>query len=140
VSDDDAMTWLANLVWPEQQERRERLEQAVGIAREDPPSITRGDLFDALPALLTEAGRHGTPVVFHSAVIAYLDDEPRERFHDLMTGLVADGTCRWVSNEAPRVLPRVTGALAVPAGRFVLGLDGRPVALTHGHGHAIDWL
>jgi len=140
VSDDDAMTWLANLVWPEQQERRERLEQAVAIAREDPPGITRGDLFDALPALLTEAGRHGTPVVFHSAVIAYLDDEPRERFHDLMAGLVADGKCRWVSNEAPGVLPRVTGELAVPAGRFVLGLDGRPVALTHGHGHAIEWL
>ena len=139
VSDADAMAWLANLVWPEQQERRDRLEQAIAIAREDPPHLVRGDLFEALPALLAEAGRHGTPVVFHSAVIAYLDDDSRERFHDLMSGLVATGTCRWVSNEAPRVLPRITGELAVPTGRFVLALDGRPVALTHGHGHAIDW-
>lgn len=140
VRDDDAMAWLANLVWPEQEERRLRLAQAVEIARRDPPTIIAGDLFDALPALLGEAGRHGTPVVFHSAVIAYLDDELRERFHDVMAGLVAAGTCRWVSNEAPGVLRRVTGDLPVPVGRFVLGLDGRPVALTHGHGHAIDWL
>jgi hypothetical protein len=140
VRDDDAMAWLANLVWPEQEERRERLEQAVRVAREDPPNIVAGDLFDALPGLLAEAGRHGTPVVFHSAVIAYLEAEQRESFHDLMAGLVADGVCRWVSNEAPQVLPRIVGDLAVPVGRFVLGLDGRPVALTHGHGHAIDWL
>lgn len=140
VRDDDAMAWLRTLVWPEQQERRERLEQAVRIAAEDPPEIVRGDLFEALPALVAEAGRHGTPVVFHSAVIAYLEVGERERFHDLMTGLVADGTCRWVSNEAPHVLPLVRGDLEVPVGRFVLGLDGRAVALTHGHGHAIDWL
>lgn len=140
VRDDDAMAWLANLVWPEQEDRRVRLEQAVRIARDDPPSICSGDLFEELPALLAEAARHGTPVVFHSAVIAYLEEEARERFHDLMSGLVADGECRWVSNEAPHVLGRVTGDLAVPTGRFVLGLDGRARALTHGHGHAIDWL
>lgn len=139
VRDDDAMAWLTNLVWPEQQERRERLEDAVRIARAEPPIIRKGDLFDALPDLLDEAGRHGTPVVFHSAVIAYLEVEQRERFHELMAELVAAGECRWLSNEAPHVLPRITGDLTVPVGRFVLGLDGSPVALTHGHGHAIDW-
>lgn len=140
VRDEDAMAWLANLVWPEQQERRDRLERAVRIARAEPPTITKGDLFDALPELLAEAGRHGTPVVFHSAVVAYLEVDARARFHDLMAGLVAAGECRWVSNEAPHVLPGVTGDLSVPVGRFVLGLDGSAVALTHGHGHAIDWL
>ena len=45
-----------------------------------------------------------------------------------------------ISNEAPTVLPRVTGGLEPGTGRFVLGLDGVPVAATHGHGHAIDWL
>ena len=57
-----------------------------------------------------------------------------------MTDLVRQGRCHWVSNEGRRVLPRVTGDLAVPAGRFVTALDGVPVALSHGHGHAIDWL
>ncbi len=140
VHDDDAMAWLANLVWPEQENRRTRLREAVDIARQDPPSIIKGDLLEALPALLSEAGRHGTPVVFHSAVIAYLDEGARDDFHRTMVGVVGSGAGRWVSNEGPHVLPDVTGGLDVPVGRFVLGLDGRAVALTHGHGHAIQWL
>ena len=140
VRDADAMAWLTTLVWPEQDARRERLRAAVQVARREPPEIVRGDLFDALPGLLRQAGQHGTPVVFHSAVIAYLDPADRTRFHQLMTGLVREGACRWVSNEAPQVLPGVTGAYDVPPGRFVTALDGVPVALSHGHGHALEWL
>ena len=102
--------------------------------------MLRGDLQDRLPELLDEAARHGTPVVFHSAVIAYLQAADRARFHDLMTGLVEEGRCRWISNEGRRVLPRVTGDLEVPTGRFVTALDGVPVAFSHGHGHTVDWL
>jgi hypothetical protein len=140
VTDADAMAWLTTLVWPEQDERRERLRAAVEVARREPPDLVRGDLFDHLPTLLDDAGRHGTPVVLHSAVIAYLEEPDRERFHDLMTDLVREGRCHWISNEGQRVLPRVTGDLDVPSGRFVTALDGVPVALSHGHGHAIDWL
>lgn len=139
VDDEDAMAWLTTLVWPEQDERRRRLRAAVEVARREPAYVVRGDLLDRLPALLEEAGRHGTPVVLHSAVIAYLEDADRERFHDVMTGLVADGACHWVSNEAPHVLPRVSGGLEVGPGRFVLALDGVPVAAAHGHGHALEW-
>ena len=140
VSDDDAMGWLENLVWPEQDERRERLRAAVAVARQDPPALVRGDLLEGLPDLLEQAAPHGTPVVFHSAVIAYLEGADRERFHQLMTGLVAEGRCRWISNEGRRVLPGVTGDREVPSGRFVTALDGTPVAWSHGHGHAVDWL
>lgn len=140
VRDEDAMAWLTNLVWPEQDDRRTRLREAIAVARREPPGIVQGDLQAELPGLVRRAAEHGSPVVFHSAVIAYLDDDARRAFHDTMTELVADGTVRWVSNEGPRVLPGVTQGLDVPAGRFVLGLDGRPVALTHGHGHSITWL
>lgn len=140
VSDEDAVAWLENLVWPEQDERRERLRSAVAVARQDPPTLVRGDLLDRLPGLLDEAAPHGTPVVFHSAVIAYLEEPRRDRFHELMTGLVAEGRCRWISNEGRRVLPAVTGSLEVPSGRFVTALDGTPVSWSHGHGHTIDWL
>ena len=140
VSDPDAMAWLENLVWPEQEQRRRRLRTAVEVARQEPPRLRRGDLFDHLPGLLDEAATFGTPVVLHSAVVAYLEEADRSRFHDLMTDLVDEGRCRWISNEGPRVLPGVTGALEVPPGRFVTALDGVPVAFSHGHGHAIDWL
>jgi hypothetical protein len=139
VTDEDAMAWLESLVWPEQDERRQRLRAAVAVARSEPAYIEAGDLFDRLPGLLERARAHGTPVVFHSAVIAYVDGAGRDRFHELMTGLVADGACRWISNEAPTVLPRVTVGFEPGPGRFVLALDGVPVAATHGHGHTIDW-
>lgn len=140
VSDPDAMAWLEVLVWPEQHERRRRLRTAVEVARQDPPVLRTGDLFDHVDGLLEEAAPHGTPVVLHSAVIAYLEDADRRRFHDLMTGLVEARRCRWISNEGPRVLPGVAGSLTVPPGRFVTALDGVPVAVSHGHGHALDWL
>ncbi|WP_210438000.1 DUF2332 domain-containing protein [Nocardioides xinjiangensis] len=140
VADADAMAWLENLVWPEQDERRARLRAAVEVTRREPPVLRRGDLFDHLPDLLDEAAAHGTPVVFHSAVVAYLEVPQRRRFHELMGDLVAAGRCRWISNEGPQVLPEVTGSLEVPPGRFVTALDGVPTALSHGHGHAVDWV
>lgn len=140
VSDPDAMAWLEDLVWPEQDERRRRLRAAMDVARQDPPLLVRGDLLDLLPDLLEQAAPHGTPVVLHSAVVAYLDEPDRRRFRALMTDLVAAGRCRWISNEGPQVLPDLTGDRTVPPGRFVTALDGVPVALSHGHGHAVDWL
>ncbi|MGZ5404654.1 MAG: DUF2332 domain-containing protein, partial [Nocardioides sp.] len=127
VTNADAMAWLTNLVWPEQEHRRERLLTAIGLARLDPPRLVRGDLLDALPALVDEAAAYGEVVVFHSAVIAYLEPDDRERFHDLAAGLVAEGRCRWISNEAPVVLPRVTATgppLPDDLAAFVLGVDG----------------
>ncbi len=140
LRDPDACAWLENLVWPEQDERRARLRAAIEAARADPPSVVRGDLFDVLPELLAEAGRHGTPVVQHTAVIAYLTPERRAEFDEMMRAHVAAGDCRWLSNESPRVLPSVTATGPEPPGsRFVLGLDGTSVAWTHGHGSEFGW-
>jgi hypothetical protein len=141
VNDDQAVGWLETLVWPEQEDRRERLRAAVEIARGDPPYLVQGDLFVELPALMAQAPEDATLIVFHSAVIAYLEPADRERFAAMMAGLVGDGGCHWVSNEGPRVLPHLVPAgVEVPFGRFVLAVDGRPVALTHGHGAELDWL
>lgn len=145
VTDPEAMRWLETLVWPEEDDRRERLRHAVGIAAADPPGLVRGDLLEELPALVEEAGEHGTVVVFHSAVAAYLPVDQRALFTDLMRGLVASGACHWVSNEAPQVLPEVSATVPVQmrvegvTPLFVLGVDGRAVALTHGHGRTLDW-
>jgi hypothetical protein len=142
-TDPDDAGWLAQLVWPEQDDRRTRLELAVAIARRDPPDLVRGDLLELLPRVVADAGRHGRPVVFHSAVIAYLEPSDRVRFEELMNGLVADGVCHWVSNEGKGVLPEVTatGPLATEdLHTFVLGVDGRAVAWTHGHGASMTWL
>lgn len=143
VTDDDAMNWLTTLVWPEQEYRRLRLQQAIAIARADPPTLICGDLLEELGSTVDLAARYGQVVVFHSAVIAYLAPDERARFHAQMTALVDRRACRWISNEGKKVLPGVT-ATGPPVpndlATFVLGLDGRAVAWTHGHGRSLTWL
>lgn len=142
VRDDDEMAWLETLVWPEHDDRRAQLRRAIDVARADPPSLVRGDLLEELPALVDDASAYGPVVVFHSAVIAYLTVDDRRRFHQLMTGLVADGRCHWISNEGPGVLPDLTAtgpAMPPELRAFVLGVDGRSVAFTQGHGRWIRW-
>ncbi|NYG54076.1 DUF2332 domain-containing protein [Nocardioides perillae] len=143
VCDDDAVAWLEQLVWPEDEARRERLRAAVAVARHDPPVLVRGDLLDDLPALVETAARHGEVVVVHSAVLAYVRPEERPDFVATARELVTRGACHWISNEGPQVLPEVTATgPAVPAdlATFVLGLDGCAVAWTHPHGRSLHWL
>lgn len=142
VNDTCAMAWLETLVWPEQHERRERLSQAVRIAREQPPRLVQGDILTDLPPLIDEAAGHGEVVVFHSATVAYLEPADRQRFDEFMRGLVAAGACRWVSNEGKNVLPTITRTgPPIPHlhPTFVLGLDGQTCAWTHGHGRSLHW-
>jgi hypothetical protein len=143
VASAEDVTWLTTLVWPEHDDRRARLLQAIEGARADPPRIVRGDLLDLVPGLVEQASGHGTVVVFHSAVVAYLGPADRLRFEELMGGLVAAGRCHWVSNEGKRVLPSITATgPEIPADKqtFVLGLDGQALAHTHGHGRFMRWL
>jgi hypothetical protein len=143
VQDADQMAWLRTLVWPEEDERRAQLDRAIEVARTDPPHLVAGDLMTDLDALIDEASAYGPVVVIHSAVIAYLEPPVRADFYDQMLDRVDDGRCRWLSNEGPRVLPRITesGPGAPDDGHpFVLGLDGQAVAWTHGHGSAMTVL
>jgi hypothetical protein len=145
VRDDDSMRWLQHLVWPEHEDRRDRLTAAVRLARDDPPVLVPGDLVTELPRLAAQAPPDATLVVFHSAVLAYLDESDRERFGVVVQEVVEHGG-HWVSNEGPAVLPDVAATAPPPrdgsvVGRapFLLALDGRPVAWTQGHGRAISW-
>ncbi len=144
VMSEDHMSWLLTLVWPEHDDRRAQLTAAIDIARSDPADLRRGDLVELLPALVDEAagavGTDGVVVVFHSAVIAYLDEPDRARFATLMRDLVAGGRCRWLSNEGRHVLPDVTATgPEPPSGQFVLALDGQSLGHTHGHGRTLHW-
>lgn len=139
VADADQMAWLETLVWPEQTDRAARLRAAVRVARADPPRLVRGDLRNGLPALAAEAPTGATLVVFHTAVLAYVPDQAeREAFAAAVPALC---DC-WISNEAPSVLPDVAARTPdpPPIGRFLLTVDGAPVAWADPHGAALDWI
>src|SRR3954467_14084816 len=94
ASDPDTCRWLMALVWPEHEDRRARLEEALDIACRQPLDLRRGDLVRGLPGVAAEAltalPEDAVLLVFHSAVIAYLDVPGRERFAALMHALLTD--------------------------------------------------
>lgn len=138
AADPEEAAWLETLVWPEQEARAERLRAALRIARDDPPRVVKGDLLHDLPALAAEAPAHATLVIFHSAVLSYVAPPDRMRF----MRMVADLDAVWISNESPGVFPPIAAKLAVPApkDRFLLSVDGEPVAFTGPHGQSVEWL
>ncbi|NUR26216.1 MAG: DUF2332 domain-containing protein [Catenulispora sp.] len=140
VTDPGDMRWLECLVWPEQTDRRDRLRAAVATARREPPRIVAGDLNESIEKLVAEAPADATTVVFHTAVLAYLDDDGRAAFAARMATLPV----RWISNEAPHVFPEIAGRLTAPPppGPYltVLALDGHPYAYGAPHGQRLYWL
>jgi hypothetical protein len=135
VSDPDDMHWLETLVWPEQQERRDRLRAAIEIARQDPLAIEVGDAVDALRGLAAQAPSGVRLVIITSGVLVYLPRARRERFAEVVRSLDAD----WVSLEGRGALPAVEAALPEAPDRFVLSLNERPLAFAGPHGQSLDW-
>lgn len=140
-ADHDAVAWLANLVWPgpDHDPRVARLYAAARIAAADPAEIVRGDLLQQVGEVAAAAPADATLVVFHSAVLMYLDGAGRRRFADMMAGLgrMLDRPVVWLSNETPDIAADV--GVTLPAGlatdhRFIQTRDGIPVALAGQHG------
>lgn len=140
VSADEDVRWLESLIWPEEAERFRILRDAVAIARADPPRIARGDLTAELATLAAEARWDATLVVFHTAVLAYVDEPGRAAFSTAVEALrhTARPTC-WLASEAPGVVPG-TGEVADEGRRFLLSRDREPIAFAGGHGDTLDWL
>jgi hypothetical protein len=114
----DDVAWLETLVWPEQIDRDAQID---------------------LPQLAAQAARDATLVVFHSAVLAYVAGQAaRDRFAATVRGLGAV----WVCNESPPVFPQISARVSADQarGRFLLAVDGEPVAWTNPHGASIEWL
>ena len=140
VADETQIAWLETLVWPEQTERLANLRAAIRIAIDAKPRIVKGDLLtDDLVRLCGEAPKDATLVIFHTAVLAYVSDPARRQaFAEQAMSLGR----YWISNEYPGVFPDIasrTGARGAP-GRFLLAMNGTPVAWTDPHGASLEWI
>jgi len=133
-SDGQAIRWLEALIWPGQHDRVGTLHAAARIAARHPVDIVRADLIDAVAGLMDQAPADATLVVFHTAVLAYVDPEGRRRFADLMA---AEPRATWISNEGSGVLPDVDAQVnAEVGGGMILAVNGRAVAVTGPHGQS----
>jgi hypothetical protein len=146
VSDDEDLAWLRACIWPQHAERRQRLDLAATIVATDPPRIDQGDLRDATLNQIDQAPRDATKVVFHSAVLAYVDQASRLDFATTMRSLVnSRSDVVWLSNEGPSVIAGIEAAdpILEPPGnaQFHLGRDGTElIAVTDPHGEWLRWM
>jgi hypothetical protein len=137
--DSDDRAWLQALIWPGQGARRDRLTAALALAARSPAEMITGDLVAELPGAVSRAAPGSTVVLFHTAVLVYVDAEQRNIFTDLVRGL----PIRWISQEGLGVFPTIRDQLphqGAGSAQLVLAQDGKPVARTAPHGGRIEWL
>ena len=98
---------LESFVWAGQTERSARLRAAIDVVRDDPPTIVRGDITEALPALLATLPEGGVTLVFQSSVFEYVDPAGRRRVREALDG--SGRNLVFVSTGQPRTDPRSWG-------------------------------
>lgn len=142
VTDAEDLAWLEVLIWPEHVARLARLRAAVQVVADDPPTLLRGDLVDTIDDAIAMAPPESTKVVFHSAVLNYLDPTARVEFAERVR---RHPRTVWFANEAPGVLEGVTTELLPPSSAsarafFVLS-EGtrRTFGISDPHGTWLRW-
>src|SRR5437762_10799204 len=103
VTDPEDVRWLETLVWPGEGDRLDRLRAAVAIARHDPPRLYRGDLNERLAEVAEQAPGEATLVVFHTAVLGYLDELGRIAFVEQVCRLPG----HWIAQEGAGLVPGI---------------------------------
>ena len=139
IDDPEQVAWLRTLVWPGEGDRLRLLDMSLAIARTARPAVQRGDLTADLEPLLAQAPAEATLVVFHTAVLNYVDEAGRSAFADV----VRASRAVWIANEGPGVQPIALQRLRdrpVRPDAFLLSVDERPVAWTDPHGRSIEWI
>lgn len=148
VLDDAEVRWLEACVWPDHADRFARLVAAIGMAREQPPDVRRGDAVEGLDKVVGDAAAHGHPVVTNSWVLNYLTDDARRAYVAELDRLGNEGDLSWIIAEAPAQTPGLPVVAAAPDEELtVLSLvrwrDGvrttARLGTTHPHGYWINW-
>jgi hypothetical protein len=137
LSNNEECDWLETLVWPGQESRLERLQVAIREAKKHNLKVDKGHLLDCLEDTITEAPAGTNIVVYHSAVMNYLEPDDVQQFRKIIDELPV----HWLFQEDIRIFPDLhDNGTEIPKGRFVLALDGEILAHTHTHGEDIVWL
>ncbi|HSM01313.1 MAG TPA: DUF2332 domain-containing protein [Acidimicrobiia bacterium] len=137
VTDPAAVRWARALVWPEQAERVERLETAVALAREDPPTILAGDALDLLPGVIEATPDEASLVVYHSYVLNQWRPEDRAR----LDGVLAEASsARRIDRISIEMLARGEAFPFVDHTRYENGRsETRRLGSAHYHGEWLRW-
>lgn len=132
---------LRSFLWPDQVERRARLDAAIDVARRHPVEVDEADAGDWAAARLAEPTLGLATVIHHSIVLQYL---PRPTFLRLRSAIEEAGAR--ASPDAPVHWLRMEPAGVVADVRMTSwpgrgsGPDEELLATTGYHGPPVTWL
>jgi hypothetical protein len=131
TSADDRM-WLEALIWPEHQQRRQRLRSALEIAARVPRDLVEGDILEMLGGRLNGLPAGEPVVIINSFVLNQFDPDQRSELADLIDSGRKRRRIFRVSLEALRIDDRLP--------RLEVGEERDLVELgtAHHHGEWID--
>ncbi len=137
VRSDEGVIALRGFLWPDQVERRTRLDEAISTARRFPARIDVADAGEWVEAQLAQPVSGVATVVFHSIVLQYL---PRPSFERLRRAIEQAGSR--ATADAPVCWLRMEPAGDVADVRVRLWPDGTDhlLATTGYHGPPVTWL
>jgi len=77
-TDPDDARWLEALIWPEQHDRRRRLQAALRLVGQGPPSLIAGDATETLPRILFSLPAGEPALVLNSFFLNQLSRSDRD--------------------------------------------------------------
>jgi hypothetical protein len=83
-NDPDDRRWLDALIWPEHEERRERLRRALALTSGMEMEFVEGSVLDELGQILDDLPASDPVVVMNSFVLIQLDPDQREHVEDMV--------------------------------------------------------
>lgn len=142
AADPEDRRFLETLVWPGEEGRAARIRAALDVARDDPPTLLRGDASD--PAVLARAAslvpEELTLVVTTPGVLPHVPRAERERIVDtLARGEIAGRPMRWITIDPRALHDAWRGPVPAEADGFILAFDAEPLASVDPLGARVVW-
>lgn len=135
VTDSEDARWLRALVIPDQVWRFDRLDGAIEVASEDPPTLVVGDALEELPDVIQNVPTGYDVCVFSTLVLYQMDDGVREELRSILRQAGQERPIHWLSNDPEE-------GTSSPVYRYVT-FDGEPqtrqLAEFQAHGDWIRW-
>ncbi len=137
VTTDAGVLALRGFLWPDQLQRRARLDAAIDIARRFPARIEQADAGEWVERQLADEHHGSATVVYHSIVLQYL---PRESFLRMRTAIEAAGARATPSAPVFWLRMEPAGDVADVRLRSWPGDTDELLATTGYHGPPVTWL
>ncbi|MGZ5927231.1 MAG: DUF2332 domain-containing protein [Rhizomicrobium sp.] len=135
LSDPDDRDWLRALVWPDQPHRLDRLDRAIAMHRQAPPTILSGDALALLPDALADVPPREAVCVYHTIAVYQFSAEMRQALSAILA-LAALRRPVWHlafefdgNADYALTLSRHDGG----------AIDSRRLAIAQAHGGWIEW-